>query len=129
MDIYRNGSHVRFVLHEETFFQLSPASAALPISASILNRCNRSGIGHQWRRLCFDRLGRAIVIQKVVKRPRYQCLCLFSTVIAHVVVLEDGITPGSVLKTGSLERNESILNLPSVISGTRRLSSTTTLLT
>src|SRR6185437_9637816 len=38
-----------------------------------------------------------------------------------------GMTPGSVLNTGSFERNDNILNLPSVMNGTRRLSSVTTL--
>src|SRR6266702_683125 len=39
-----------------------------------------------------------------------------------------GITPGSVLNCGSLERNDRILNFPAVTKGTRRLSSVTTFL-
>ena len=39
-----------------------------------------------------------------------------------------GTTPGSGLNCVSLERNDRILNLPSVRNGTRRLSSVTTFL-
>jgi len=64
--------------------------------------------------------------------------------IAEVVVLDSvlttlmpafsqisssGTTPGSALNTGSLERKDRILTLPSVTNGTRRLSSVTTFLT
>src|SRR5207237_2398221 len=40
-----------------------------------------------------------------------------------------GTTPGSALNCGSFERNDRILNLPSVMNGTRRLSRVTTFLT
>src|SRR6516164_1763599 len=52
-----------------------------------------------------------------------------TTVIpAFSQISSSGTTPGSGLKTESFERNDRILNRPSVMNGTRRLSSVTTFL-
>src|ERR1700681_2616763 len=57
--------------------------------------CNRPRIGQWRRRLCLDRLQRAVVDKEFIKHVLDRCLGLIRTGIAHVVMLETGINDGN----------------------------------
>src|SRR5674476_392257 len=65
--------------------------------ASVLDRCdphigsNRTGIGHQRRRVCNDRPERAFVIEEFVEHALDRRFGVVGTAIAHVGVLVAGL--------------------------------------
>src|SRR4051794_2583212 len=103
---------------------------------------NGPRIAHKRRRFRQDRLERSFVIEEFIQpapdrltssAPRSLMSVCWPPVCTTVMpdfsrTPSGGMTPGSVLNFGSFERNDRILNVPSVINGTRRLSSVTTFL-